>query len=179
MYVACSCGQRHWGRHGAAGLLLTDADRSGVVLQHRSLMTHHGGTWALMGGAIETGEGPAEAALREAAEEEHLDPGSVQVREVVVGTDHPEWRYSYVLAETTRPAVARLPDSGSWESQGATWVDLAAVQRQPLHPALREDWSWLVELLRRTDGPRDRSRPLRPPCSARGYGSDAGPPRHP
>jgi len=58
MYVYCSCGRRHWGLHGAAGLLLTDRDRSGVVLQRRSALVHHGNTWALIGGALERGETP-------------------------------------------------------------------------------------------------------------------------
>src|SRR6478609_1767697 len=68
VFVSCSCGRRHWGQRGAAGLLLTDPGRTGVVLQLRSARVHHGGTWALMGGAIERGEDPASAALREAHE---------------------------------------------------------------------------------------------------------------
>ena len=32
MWTYCACGERHWGRWGAAGLLLTDPGRTGVVL---------------------------------------------------------------------------------------------------------------------------------------------------
>ena len=47
MWTYCACGERHWGRYGAAGLLLTDPGRTGVVLQKRSRMVHHGGTWSV------------------------------------------------------------------------------------------------------------------------------------
>jgi 8-oxo-dGTP diphosphatase len=147
MYVHCSCGQRHWGAYGAAGLLLTDPDATGVVLQKRSLMTHHGGTWALIGGAIEPGETPADAALREAYEEEGLDPATVRVVRTFTGTDHPDWTYSYVVTETERPDDPVLVASGGWESDGARWVDLDDVPGLALHPSLRDDWPRLrVEL---------------------------------
>src|SRR4051794_18576558 len=90
MYVDCSCGHRHWGTHGAAGLLLTDPDRTGVVLQHRSAAVHQGDTWSVMGGALDAGESPVDAALREAHEEAGLDPDQVVVRGTVVGMQHPE-----------------------------------------------------------------------------------------
>ena len=48
-WVVCSLGHRHWGRFGAAGILITDGDA--VVLQHRAAWTHEGGTWAVPGGA--------------------------------------------------------------------------------------------------------------------------------
>ena len=58
MWTYCGCGERHWGRYGAAGLLLTDPGRTGVVLQKRSRMVHYGGTWSVPGGAIEGLEDP-------------------------------------------------------------------------------------------------------------------------
>src|SRR4051812_32424211 len=102
MWVSCSCGQRHWGLHGAAGLLLTDPDRTGVVLQKRSRMVHHGGTWSIPGGAIEPGEGPVRAALREADEEAGVDAATVTVLDTIPGTDHGDWHYTYVLATAQR-----------------------------------------------------------------------------
>jgi 8-oxo-dGTP pyrophosphatase MutT (NUDIX family) len=148
MYVYCSCGHKHWGRYGAAGLLLTDPERRGVVLQKRGPMTHHGGTWALIGGAIEPGETATEAALREAHEEEGLDPGRVAVVRTFAGTVHPEWTYTYVLVEATRAADPVFSTGGGWESDGAEWVDLAEVPNLGLHPSLRADWPRLLEALR-------------------------------
>ena len=58
-WVMCSCGHRHWGLHGAAGLLLIrrDLDQPRVLLQLRAAWTHGGGTWALPGGALDSLQG--------------------------------------------------------------------------------------------------------------------------
>ncbi len=147
MYVSCSCGRRHWGPYGAAGLLLTDRDRTGVVLQKRSSLVHNGNTWALIGGALEAGESPAEAALREAEEEERLDPAGLTPLRAFAGTVHPEWSYTYVLVETVRPADPALPRTGGWESDGAAWVDLVDVPSLALHPSFAQDWPNLLRAL--------------------------------
>jgi 8-oxo-dGTP pyrophosphatase MutT (NUDIX family) len=60
------------------------------VLQHRSANVHQGNTWGLMGGAIERGEDPAAAALREAHEESGVDASMVTVLRTVPGLRHPE-----------------------------------------------------------------------------------------
>ncbi len=147
MYVHCSCGRRHWGVHGAAGLLVTDVDRTGVLLQRRSSQVHHGGTWALVGGALEAGESPLQAALREAVEEEDLDPAELTPVRTFVGTRHREWSYTYVLVEAVRPEDPVVSHGGGWESDGARWVDLADVPDLDLHPALRSDWPRVLEEL--------------------------------
>ena len=73
----CSCGYKHWGLHGAAGLLLVRLDKSEphVLLQLRAAWTHGGGTWALPGGALDSHEDSVTAAGREAAEEAEQHPG--------------------------------------------------------------------------------------------------------
>ena len=149
MFVQCSCGQRHWGRYGAAGLLLTDADRTGVLLQKRSRHVHSGGTWSVPGGAIERGEDPVAAALREAHEEAGLRARDLVVERTVVGTDHGTWSYTYVVAQGPRPAVAELRSAGttSWEADRTTWVDLDLVASYRLHPGLREEWPRLRQEL--------------------------------
>ena len=147
MYVTCSCGRRHWGPRGAAGLLLTDPARTAVVLQHRSARVHQGNTWGLMGGAIERGESPAAAALREAHEEAGVDAATVTVLGTVPGLRHPEWSYTYVLAESERPEDPDLPGGLTWESDRTMWVDLDEVAGHPLHPSLAADWPRLHQLL--------------------------------
>jgi 8-oxo-dGTP diphosphatase len=147
VFVSCSCGRRHWGQRGAAGLLLTDAARTGVVLQLRSARVHHGGTWALMGGAIERGEDPASAALREAHEEARLDAATVTVKQTIPGTRHPEWSYTYVLAEAVRPEEPVLPGGSTWEAERTLWVDLDDVPGLDLHVSLEQDWPALREVL--------------------------------
>ena len=76
-WVHCAQGHDHWGRFGAAGLLLWH-DGS-VLLQHRSRWSHHGGTWGVMGGARNRGESAADAAQREADEESGLEAGAYAV----------------------------------------------------------------------------------------------------
>lgn len=155
VYVTCSCGQRHWGHLGAAGLLLTDPERTGVVLQLRSRNVHQGGTWGVPGGALEPGETPTDAALREAGEEAGIDPAAVVVVTTVVGTVHPDWTYTYVIAET--PRSDRAWSSGaSWEADRTTWVDLADVTARALHPGLRGDWPRLRTVMHETARPGRR-----------------------
>ena len=149
MWTWCSCGDRHWGRYGAAGLVLTDPGRSSVLLQKRSVHVHNGGTWSVPGGAIERGEAPVDAALREAREEAGLDPATVRPTVTLVGTDHGDWSYTYVLAEAERPVHPDLAPAGStsWEADRTTWVDLDDVTGYRLHPGLRDHWERVREAL--------------------------------
>ena len=55
-WTRCAQGHRHWGIYGAAGLLLRHDDR--ILLQHRALWSHHGGTWGVLGGARNSDEPP-------------------------------------------------------------------------------------------------------------------------
>ncbi|WP_226926628.1 NUDIX domain-containing protein [Jonesia denitrificans] len=92
-----------------------------VVLQHRALWSHHGGTWGIPGGAIMEHETPHQGALREAREEAGIDPDRV----TIVGThifEHPQWSY------TTAIAVARTPflpvQATDMESLDVQWFAL-------------------------------------------------------
>ena len=121
-----------------------------MVLQLRSARVHHGGTWALMGGAIERGESPASAALREAHEEARVDAATVSVKQTIPGMSHPEWSYTYVLAEAVRPEDPVLPGGSTWEADRTLWVDLDDVPDLVLHASLDEDWPRLREVLTAT-----------------------------
>ena len=66
-WVECTCGNRHWGLNGAAGLLLVRDKK--VLLQHRAPWVHNGDTWGIPGGARDSHETIIQAALREAHEE--------------------------------------------------------------------------------------------------------------
>ncbi len=148
-WVACGCGHRHWGLHGAAGLLLVRRDADGrptdVVLQHRALWSDAGGTWALPGGARAEGESAEQAALREAHEEAGVDPAAVRV----LGTHllaHPGWSYTTVLAEVLTPFTPAVTDAESLE---VAWVPLDAVADRPLLPAFADAWPTLRARLER------------------------------
>src|SRR6476469_2781947 len=89
-FVQCGLGHRHWGKYGAAGLLLHHGGM--VLLQQRSALSLGPETWGLFGGARERDEPPVTAALRETAEESTLDVELVRVRGVVT-EDHKGWAY--------------------------------------------------------------------------------------
>ncbi|MFC8192381.1 NUDIX domain-containing protein [Cellulomonas sp. NPDC057328] len=148
-WVVCGCGHRHWGLHGAAGLLLVRRDAAGrpadVVLQHRALWSDAGGTWALPGGARAEDESAEQAALREAHEEAGVDAAAVRV----LGThvlEHPGWSYTTVLAEVLAPFTPAVTDAESLE---VAWVPLDAVTDRPLLPAFADAWPTLRARLER------------------------------
>jgi len=147
-WTQCSRGHRHWGRHGAAGLLLHVVEDSGdpwVLLQHRAWWSHHGGTWGLPGGArLSATESPEQAALRETSEEIRVDLDGV----TLAGThdeDHGGWAYTTVLARLAeRRAVAPAAD----ETMDAQWVLADEVTALPLHPGFAAAWPSLQDRLR-------------------------------
>jgi len=133
-WVTCARGHRHWGRYGAAGLLIRTAEA--VVLQHRAPWSHHGGTWGLPGGARDSHESVGTAALREAAEEAGIDSGSVRLTGVHTA-DHGGWSYATVLAE----ALGELtPVSANAESVEVRWQTVQAVDHLTLHPGFADTW---------------------------------------
>ena len=160
-WVHCRCGRRHWGLHGAAGLLLVrppatrpviaGADARPavqVLLQLRAGWTHQGGTWGLPGGARDSHEDVVVAALREAHEEVGLDAGAVRVVGSCVGTDHGDWSYTYVIARA-RPTVDVHVRND--ESDEIRWVGVDEVGGLPLHPALGPAWAGLRARLEELD----------------------------
>ena len=146
-WTICALGHRHWGRAGAAGLLLHQDGAQGpeVLLQHRAWWSHHGGTWGTPGGALHFGETPDDGALREVREELGLT-----AEDVVLGArsvdDHGGWSYTTVLARPARPIeAADLELDG--ESAGVAWLPLAGLDDVDLHPGLAASLSRLRPLL--------------------------------
>ena len=146
----CGLGHRHWGRYGAAGLLLRRDDPAGsvtgsvirgdsaapsVLLQHRAAWTSDGGTWSLPGGARDSHESVIQAALREAHEEAGIDRAAV----AVVGEwqdDHGGWSYTTVIAEVVGP-LRLVPNA---ESAELRWVSEPDVDALALHPGFAGSW---------------------------------------
>jgi len=138
-WVSCALGHRHWGLHGAAGLLLYAVDDRGtpqVLMQHRAAWTNEGDTWGVPGGARDSHEDAPAAALREAAEEAGIPSSGVRVREVS-RDEHGGWAYETVLADTPVP----LPTVANQESEALAWVPMAEVEGLRLHPGFAGTWS--------------------------------------
>lgn len=140
-WVRCALGHRHWGVHGAAGLLVVTPRRE-VLLQHRAPWSHGGDTWGVPGGARHADESPERAARRETAEETGLDPDLLDVVAEHVD-DHTTWRYTTFVA--TAPSALRVVPER--ESVDLRWVPLDDVERLPLHPAFAVAWPRLRVLL--------------------------------
>lgn len=140
-WVECTCGSRHWGLHGAAGLLLARRTPSGtidVVLQHRSLASHQGGTWGVPGGAVDPHESALEGALREAHEEAAIEPTDVEPFDELV-LDHGPWRYTTILAWLA-PGAPGFVYASDPESLEIRWVPADDVAALPLLPAFAAAW---------------------------------------
>lgn len=144
-WTRCARGHRHWGIFGAAGLLLRHVDADGVervLLQHRALWSHHGGTWGVLGGARNSGETAVYAAEREAGEEAGVLPGGYEVVGEFVD-DHGGWSYTTVVG---RAATAFATPHLTSESLAVAWIPLDRLQDLPLHPGFAATWPTVREI---------------------------------
>lgn len=128
-----SCEDRRWGRFGAAGVLFWHRESGRFFLNQRSPLVHLGGTWSVLGGALDRGETAAEGALREAAEEMGFAP---QGRVVAQVTDRSagEWTYTTVIVEVSDLFA---PTKMDWESSGFGWFSVSEMASLRLHPGFR------------------------------------------
>lgn len=135
-------GRRFWGRYGAAGLLVHDAE-AGVLLQHRAEWSHFGGTWGLPGGARHEGESAIDGAVREAAEEAGVPADALDLA-FTSTLDLGYWSYVTVVTRTLRAFAPRIGDAESLELR---WVPVDEVAGLPLHPGFASAWPVLRERL--------------------------------
>jgi 8-oxo-dGTP diphosphatase len=146
-WVISDRGAHYWGRYGAAGLLLRAPRRDGtpaVLLQHRAVWSHQGGTWGLPGGARDSHETPEQTAVREAREEAGLPAERLTVRATVLtaevsGARGTHWTYTTVVAD----AGELLHTVPNRESTELRWVGENEVADLPLHPGFAASWQRL------------------------------------
>ena len=147
-WLTCEVHGRHWGVRGAAGLLPFAVTSSGVqvLLALRSHGTHQGGTWGTIGGAIEPGETPWEAAVREASEE----AGGLELAGVLAAGGH---RYgcvsgwAYITFPVRMPPGTPVTIRSGWETSDLRWVPVEKVGTYPLLPAFAQSWPELRKLI--------------------------------
>ena len=161
--------ERHWGPRGAAGILpwtVTSDGRTWVLLSHRSPHVQAGGTWSTFGGAIDDGETPWHAAVRETSEEvDGIDVRlGVVAAELEVPCEHGcGWSYTTFAVRVWNTGAGYLPSAriapgrSAWETAGLAWVPADRVAEHPdLHGGLRAAWPRLRASLAgapRVDGP--------------------------
>ena len=141
-WVECTCGSKHWGLNGAAGLLLVRDKK--VLLQHRAPWVHNGDTWGIPGGARDSHETTEEAALREAHEEIGIEKHLVVPVETFTD-DHKIWKYETVIAIAHPDLVAHEQNDESLEVQ---WVAFDDVAKKNLHPSFANTWPQLLAVLK-------------------------------
>ncbi|HET9650513.1 MAG TPA: NUDIX hydrolase [Microlunatus sp.] len=145
-WIRCGQGHRHWGRFGAAGLLLRRAvtdQRGEVLLQHRAVWTADGGTWGLPGGARDSHESAQQAAIREAGEEAGITHDAVAAFDEFFDDHGAGWSYTTVVADLVRPV--RLIAQA--ESEELRWVAVLEVDEFLLHPGFARTWPRLRMIL--------------------------------
>ncbi len=132
-FITVADGTPRWGRFGAAGVLLrhTDGEDVAYLLALRSLHCHRGGTWAIPGGAIDEGESPLEAALREFAEEVGPMPTTFEVAHEYED-DHGGWSYWTVVLDVADRFDP--PPLHSWETDDVRWIGRHEVLELDLFP---------------------------------------------
>jgi 8-oxo-dGTP diphosphatase len=120
-------------------LLYTPSETSAVLvlLQHRAVWSHQGGTWALPGGARDSHESAVDTAVREADEEAGIADAEITVRDELVTHRAPSgWTYTTVIAEVATP----LATTANRESVELRWVSADDVHDLTLHPTFAVSW---------------------------------------
>ncbi|GAA3514527.1 8-oxo-dGTP pyrophosphatase MutT (NUDIX family) [Streptosporangium album] len=138
-WAYCDRGHRHWGVHGASGLLAVHHDVAGtphILTQERAVWSHHGGTWGLPGGALDSHEDAVAGAFREAREEAALTGDGLRVQGVY-RDDHGGWSFTTVIAEADGLLNAFPANS---ESADLRWLTPEQMAARNLHPGFAETW---------------------------------------
>jgi 8-oxo-dGTP diphosphatase len=136
-WVECICGVRHWGKHGAAGILLLRDNK--VLMQHRAEWVQNGGTWGIPGGACDSHESSLEGAIREANEEVGICAEEISVVRIEREA-HGDWFYDTVIAYALDNCE---PFTANDESQELRWVNREDVALLNLHPSFARNWGKL------------------------------------
>ncbi len=140
--MRCSDGHVRWGVFGAAGVLFViraDGRPTEVMLQKRSAFAHEGGTWSVAGGAMDEGETPYDAALREAAEEVGEVPEGHRLLGEYVFDPAIDWKYTTVVIQVVGPFGSSI----NFETDAVAWVSVDDVTALPLHAGFAAAWPHL------------------------------------
>jgi ADP-ribose pyrophosphatase YjhB (NUDIX family) len=116
----------------SVSVLILDGTRL-LLVRHAGL----GGQWGVVGGAVEVGESPAEAAVREAAEEIGVAVQLIRLIGVLGGPDYEVTypngdRAAYVAAVYTARISRGTPVADGDEVSDAVWFEPAELGGLPL-----------------------------------------------
>lgn len=142
-WVNCRCGNKHWGLHGAAGVVLLDPESRSILMQLRAEWTHGGRVWGIPGGAKDSHETAIESALREMSEELSIHPDRVEVIHDNIWADHDDWSYHTVIAIASREIQFQVNE----EAELAEWIELNKVSDLDLHPGFASNWDDILNAI--------------------------------
>lgn len=148
-FLRCADGHVRWGRFGAAGVVFVHRDGRGpeVLVQLRSGWAHEGGTWSCPGGAIDEGESPLDAAMREAVEEVGEPPVPWELLGEHVFEPAADWRYTTAVVAVPE----RFGTSRNFETDDVRWVAPDEVEALGLHPGFAAAWPHLRAIVESSD----------------------------
>ena len=119
-----------WGKQGA-GCIILAKDTKRICIPHRSSYVEQPDTWGTWGGAIDSGEDPKVAAIRELREEAGYN-GKLELIPLFVFRHSSGFTYYNFLALVEKEFAPKL----DWETQGYRWVKYGDWP-EPLHNGLK------------------------------------------
>lgn len=125
-HAAALAATGYWGNAGA-GCLIVAKDTGRILLPLRSEWVEQPGTWGTWGGAIDRGENPQTAAMREVSEEAGY-PGKVLQMVHLYRFQDKSFRYDTFAAVVETEFEPTL----NWETSQAEWVEFGKWPK-PLH----------------------------------------------
>ena len=127
-----------WGTFGGAGAIFLAQDTGRLLLTRRSHRVLQPGTWGTVGGALDHGEGPAEAVIRETREELGVQ---VQHEDLHLCYVFRDARTQFVYHNYTVLVQAEFEPALNWEVSEHAWVEFG-VWPDPLHFGIE---AWLQD----------------------------------
>ena len=125
-----------WGTFGGAGAIFLARDTGRLLLTRRSPRVLQPGTWGTVGGALDHGEGPAEAVIRETREELGVQVEHEDLHLCYVFRDA---RTQFVYHNYTVLVPTEFEPALNWEVSEHAWVEFGAWP-DPLHFGMQ---AWL------------------------------------
>ena len=118
-----------WGAFGGAGAIFLARTTGRLLLARRSSRVLQPGTWGTVGGALDHGESPEEAVIRETREELGIQVQPEDLRLCYTFRDEKTqfiyYNYTALLAEEFEPVL-------NWEVSDYAWVEFGRWP-EPLH----------------------------------------------
>lgn len=118
-----------WGAFGGAGGIFLACDTGRLLLTRRSHRVLQPGTWGTVGGALDHGESPEEAVIRETREELGIHPQHEDLHLCYIFRDE-RTQFTYhnfavIVPEEFQPEL-------NWEASEHAWVEFGSWP-EPLH----------------------------------------------